>query len=87
MSGFIAAMMLIGAIAFPFVMMPLMWRRMKRVRNQSYEKSEPVRREAVWEETVATHDGLNVVHTHDPNDDLIALGEKARHAPWPLINQ
>jgi len=47
MSGFIGAMTLIGALAFPFIMMPLLWRRMKRVRDQSYEKSEPVRREAV----------------------------------------
>jgi len=87
MSGFIAAMTLIAALAFPFIMMPLMWRRMKRVRASSYETSEPARREAMWEETVTTRDGLNVVHTHDPNEDLIALGEKARHAPWPLINQ
>lgn len=81
MNGFIAAMMLIGLIAFPFIMMPLLWRRMKRVRNQTDEKSEPVPREVVWEETVATRDGLSLVHTHDPDEDLIALGEKARHAP------
>jgi len=47
MSGFIGAMTLIGALACPFIMMPLLWRRMKRVRDQSYEKSEPIRREAV----------------------------------------
>jgi hypothetical protein len=87
MSGFVGAMTLIGAVIFPFVMMPLLWRRMKRVRDQSYAERTPQRHTAMWEETVDTRDGLTIGHSHDPNDDLIALGEKARHAPWPLINQ
>eukprot|EP01035_Chromulina_nebulosa_P031815 gene31816-42437_t len=68
-------------------MMPLLWRRMNRVRDQSYAERAPQHHTPKWEETVSTRDGLNIVHSHDPNDDLIALGKKARQAPWPLINQ
>lgn len=87
MSGFVAAMILIGTVLFPFVAMPLLWRRMKRVRDSAYSDSEPMGREARWQETVETRDGLNLVHSHDPNEDLIALGDRARHAHWPLSNQ
>jgi hypothetical protein len=74
MSGFVAAMTLLGAVLFPFIMMPLLWRRMKRVRDQSYAERTPQPHTAKWEETVGTRDGLHIVHSHDPNDDLIALG-------------
>jgi hypothetical protein len=65
-------------------MVPLLWRRIKRVRNQSYVELEPVRRDAVWEETVATRDDLSAVHTHDPNDDLIALAKRRATRPLPF---
>ncbi|MDB5705841.1 MAG: hypothetical protein JWN66_2957 [Sphingomonas bacterium] len=86
MGGFVSLTVLIGTVLFPFVAMPLLWRRMKRVRDGAYEESAPQRREPTWQEPLATRDGLNLVHTHDPNEELIGLGDKARHSHWPLNN-
>jgi hypothetical protein len=87
MSGPVAAIMLITAALFPFLAMPLLWRRMKRVRAHAYDKAPPPKRETAWEEKLETRDGLNLVHTHETDDNLIGLGERSRHAPWPLSNQ
>lgn len=87
MNGLVGAIVLVGAILFPFIAMPLLWRRMKRVRDQAYSESAPQRREPTWQETLDTRQGLNLVHTHEPNEDLIALGDRASHSHWPLNNQ
>ncbi|RHW18141.1 hypothetical protein D1610_06555 [Sphingomonas gilva] len=71
------------AMLFPFIAMPLLWRRMKRVRAQAYRQSKPERREQHWEEGLGADGGRR----HAPNDDLIGLGEKSRHGRWPLDNQ
>ena len=87
MNGPVGAILLILATLFPFLAMPLLWRRMKRVRDHAYDKSPPPKRETAWEEKLETRDGLNLVHTHETDENLIGLGDRSRHAPWPLNNQ
>lgn len=87
MGGFYHAVIIIIALLFPFVAMPLLWRRMKRVRDDAYHASKAPPPSADWEETVATHDGVNAVRVNQPNAELIALGDKARHSNWPISNQ
>jgi len=45
MADFFSLMLLMGAVAFPFVAMVLMWRRMKRVRAKVYGDVETQRHE------------------------------------------
>ncbi|QNA84926.1 hypothetical protein G4G27_13665 [Sphingomonas sp. So64.6b] len=80
-------LIIVACVAFPFVAMPLMWRRMKRVRNQSYEGSEPVAHQEPWQEPIRSADGVSLSRANSPNDDLIALGAKATRSRWPLDNQ
>lgn len=80
-------LLVIACAAFPFIAMPLLWRRMKRVRNQAYSGSEAQSHEAPWREAVRTGDGLTLDHAHSPNEELIALGEKGKQGRWPLDNQ
>ena len=77
----------IACVAAPFVAMPLLWRRMKRVRAGSYVAREQLPPAVPWRDTVRDADGLSRDRPHDPNDELIALGDKAAHARWPLDNQ
>ncbi|TAK07685.1 MAG: hypothetical protein EPO38_12410 [Rhizorhabdus sp.] len=84
MNGFAHAPIIGAALLFPFVAMPLLWRRMKRVRDEAYRASKTAPPPPDWEESVATHDGLNVVRVNQPNDELIALGDRARHSNWPI---
>ncbi|MFL9841647.1 hypothetical protein ABS767_11790 [Sphingomonas sp. ST-64] len=88
MGNMLALLIILGGIAFPFIAMPLLWRRMKRVRDASYDAArarEPVR--TPWEENEARGDGLATTRRDDPNEALIALGDRARHSRWPLDNQ
>jgi hypothetical protein len=78
---------LVAAILFPFVAMPLMWRRMKRVRSKTYDQVEPAPSQQPWAEALRSDDGLTLARMSDPNDSLIALGDKAKHATWPISNQ
>jgi hypothetical protein len=87
MGGAIDLLITLACVAFPFVAMPLLWRRMKRVRNQSYERSEPVAHQEPWQEPIRSEDGVSLGRTNNPNDDLIALGAKANRSRWPLDNQ
>ena len=74
------------AAVFPFAMMPLMWRRMKKVQRQVREQREERPAEQPWEEAIEREDGLTLARTSSPNDELIALGAKARQTRWPLDN-
>ncbi len=87
MEGFFGFLIFVGAVAFPFVAMPLMWRRMKRVRAQVYEEAEAPRSQPAWEEVTETDQDLKLSKAHSPNDDLIALGARANRPPWTLSNQ
>lgn len=87
MGDAIGLLILLACVAFPFVAMPLLWRRMKRVRNQAYVRSEPVSHQPAWQEPIRSENGLDLGRANSPNDDLIGLGDKATQARWPLDNQ
>jgi hypothetical protein len=73
------------ALLFPFVMMPLLWRRMKRVRSEAYRRTlRDKQHEAPWQEAIETRDGVDLTRASSPNDALIDLGDRGRHARWPL---
>jgi hypothetical protein len=82
----IGVILVLAAILFPFAMMPLLWRRMKRVRAQTYDRAEPVPHQQPWQEPLETRDGLELARSSSPNDELIALGAKGTHSRWPLDN-
>lgn len=88
MTDILALLIIFGGIAFPFIAMPLLWRRMKRVRDATYrEAREKERPHTAWEETAPRPDGLATTRRHDPNEALIDLGDRARHSRWPLSNE
>jgi hypothetical protein len=87
MRDFLMAALMLGVILFPFIAMPLLWRRMKRVRDQSYRERETPAREQPWQERIEDESGLTLARDHAPNDDLIGLGDRARHSRWPIDNQ
>ena len=86
MRQFIISLVILAGFVTPFIAMPLLWRRMKRVRDDVYREAQTHPGEQPWEEKVDEQHGLNLVRTSKPNDDLIGLGEKARHSRWPLDN-
>ena len=83
----VQSIVFLGLIAFPFIAMPLLWRRMKKVREGAYQGQRGRREPEAWEETVGQQDGLGLGRTNNPNADLTALGSKARESRWPLDNQ
>ncbi|WP_337848382.1 hypothetical protein [Sphingomonas sp.] len=88
MTDLLALLIILGGIAFPFIAMPLLWRRMKRVRDATYrEAREKERPHTAWEESAARPDGLATTRRHDLNEGLIDLGDRARHSRWPLSNE
>jgi hypothetical protein len=88
MTDLLALLIILGGIAFPFIAMPLLWRRMKRVRDATYrEAREKERPHTAWEESAARPGGLATTRRHDPNEGLIDLGDRARHSRWPLSNE
>ena len=87
MGDLLALLIILGGIAFPFIVMPLLWRRMKRVRDTTYQEAKAqARPHTAWEETAPRADGLATTRRHDPNAELIDLGDRARHSRWPLSN-
>jgi len=86
MGEFLQLAIAIGCVALPFVAMPLLWRRMKKVRAQSYAAREQEPQQQPWEEATHGTEGLNVGRRSNPNDELIALGEHARQSRWPINN-
>lgn len=87
MSGIVGPAVVLALIAFPFAMMPLLWRRMKRVRAQTYHARETEPHREPWAEPLTTRDGVTLERESSPNDELIALGDRANHARWPLTNE
>lgn len=87
MAGFGGFLIFLAALAFPFVMMPLMWRRMKRVRARVYDESADPRHTRPWEEVVDADRAMLLGKAYRPNDELIDLGDRANHPHWPLSNQ
>jgi hypothetical protein len=77
---------IIAAILFPFVMMPLMWRRMKRVRDIVHQGAPSEPRHEPWQEPIEARDDLVLGRVSDPNEELIALGARARQSRWPIDN-
>jgi hypothetical protein len=60
-------------VLFPFVMMPLMWRR-----------PEPHREP--WQEPLERDGQLTLARSNDPNEELTALGARASQSRWPIDN-
>jgi heme oxygenase len=79
-------LLLIATMLFPFIAMPLLWRRMKRVRDGAYHARERAWDEQPWEEELASDEGLNLVRTSATDRDLIDLGNRAREPRWPIDN-
>ena len=67
-------------------MMALMWRRMKRVRAQVYETSRPEPHQEPWHEPLESDGEFVLARSNDPNEELIALGARARQSRWPIDN-
>jgi hypothetical protein len=67
-------------------MMPLMWRRMKRVRAQVHEAARPEPHREPWQEPLERDGQLILARSNDPNDALIALGARASQSRWPIDN-
>lgn len=86
MSDILNLLFVLACIAAPVVAMPLLWRRMKRVRAQTYAARDPLPPATPWRDTVQDRNGLSLDRAHAPNDELIALGDKAAHARWPIDN-
>jgi hypothetical protein len=89
MAGVLQDLLVLGLVASPFVAMPLMWRRMKRVRASAHAHAteDELPPQPAWEEALEREGGITLARAHHPNDDLIGLGDKARHARWPLTNE
>ncbi|CAM8671241.1 hypothetical protein [Sphingobium sp.] len=73
-------------LLLPFVAMPLLWPRMKRVRNETYQHRKQERRAQPWEESLGSDSEARLARSGSPNDDLIDLGSKARETRWPIEN-
>lgn len=79
--AFIAA-----AILFPFAAMPLMWRRMKRVRAMVHAEAQAEPRREPWQEPLEADGDFVLSRVSDPNEELIAMGARARQSRWPIDN-
>ena len=52
MNDIINLAIVLGCLALPFVAMPLLWRRMKRIRNETYQQQKQDRRAQPWEDSL-----------------------------------
>ncbi|SEK01771.1 hypothetical protein SAMN05518849_12735 [Sphingobium sp. AP50] len=86
MNDIINLAIVLGCLALPFVAMPLLWRRMKRIRNQTYQQQKQDRRAQPWEESLGTDGKVRLARSGSANEDLIDLGSKARETRWPIDN-
>lgn len=88
MGDFLRAILILACVLLPFIAMPLLWRRMKRVRNHAYQESlkQTAPQSSAWEETSGTAEGVGLTRRSDLNEDLIELGDRGRHSRWPLDN-
>lgn len=76
----------ICCVLLPVLLPPLLWRRMKRIRNEAYRNRDTIPKQEAWQETVAGDSDLALDRSYRPNDALIDLGDRARHGRWPLDN-
>lgn len=86
MSSAVIVLLIVVGMLFPFVMMPLMWRRMKRVRAQAFEAAPAEPHQEPWQEPLERAGELTLARSNDPNEELIALGARARQSRWPIDN-
>ena len=86
MSEAIELLAKVAAVSFPFIMMPLLWRRMKRVQHETAAAPPRERPTQPWEETLVRQDGIAQTKRESPNDELIGLGARARHGRWHFDN-
>lgn len=84
MQGFIGALAILAA---SFTMVVLGLRRARRVRDMTYRSTPPPRAEVPWQETLATEDGLSLMRDGSHNEELLAMGEGARHHKWTITHQ
>lgn len=59
--------------ATPFILMPIMWRQMKKARQAGHDKARERPVEQPWQED----QGGGGAKDYRPNDDLITQGAKA----------
>jgi hypothetical protein len=86
MSNGLILLLIVLGILFPFAMMPLMWRRMRRVRDQARAMVEPEPHEEPWQEPLERDGDLTLARSNHPNEELIALGARAWQSRWPIDN-
>ena len=86
MSSILSSLIVLALILSPFVLAPLMWRRMKRVRAMVHAEARSAPRQEPWQEPLQTDGGLTLARSSDPNEELIALGARARQTRWPIDN-
>jgi hypothetical protein len=77
---------ILAAILFPLAMMPLLWRRMKRVQAMVHAEAPSEPRREPWQEPLEADGDLVLGRASDPNEELIALGARARQSRWPIDN-
>lgn len=87
MREIIRSILILALYLSPIIAMPLLWRRMKKVRAQAHRQKELLPRQQPWEEPVETSHGVNLARRSSPNEELIGLGDNARHGRWPIDNQ
>jgi hypothetical protein len=86
MSDTASFLLILAGVLFPFVMMPLMWRRMKRVRAQVHAAAPREPHQEPWQEPLERDGQLTLARSNDPNEELIALGARASQSRWPIDN-
>lgn len=86
MSDTASFLLILAGVLFPFVMMPLMWRRMKRVRAQVHASARTEPHQEPWQEPLERDGQLVLARSNDPNEELIALGARASQSRWPIDN-
>jgi hypothetical protein len=79
-------LIILAVVVLPFLMMVVMWRRMKRVQAQVHHarKRDPL--EQPWQEPIQSQDVLTLARAESPNNELLTLGARARQSRWPLDN-
>jgi len=86
MSSTIILLFIVAGMVFPFVMMPLMWRRMKRVRALARQAAPSEPHQDAWQEPLQRDGDLTLARSNNPNEELIALGARATQSRWPIDN-
>lgn len=86
MSNHLYLLVTILTVAFPFIAMRWMWRRMKKTQRIVREQEQPAPRTEPWQETSDARDGLTGTVEYNPNPELMDLGQRSRQSHWPINN-